>query len=218
LIQKVTGVSAYDSDEEQVEALKKWWSENGRSIVGGIVIGLGVVFGWQAWSQQQEQSATQASLRYERMAQAIMGGSAESALKQGEMIIADWPDSGYAAMAALDMAKIKLEQGDADGANTQYQWVLAHAKDPSLQQLARLRMARILLSKNDVAGAEAIVTKADKDNFAGEFAALRGDIARAKKDYATARVAYQEALDNEAGNQQLIQMKLDDLAAAKVDK
>ena len=211
-------MSAYDSDEEQVEALKKWWNENGRSILGGIVIGLGVVFGWQAWTQQQEQSATQASLRYEKMGQAIAVGDAESALKQGEMIVTEWPDSGYAAMAALDMAKLKLGRGDADGAKTQYDWVLAHAKDPSLQQLARLRMARVLLSKDDISGAEVIAAKADKDNFAGEFAVLRGDIARAKKDYAAARAAYQDALNNEVGNPQLIQMKLDDLATAKVDK
>jgi len=28
------------NDEEQVEALKKWWSENGKSVVGGVVLGL----------------------------------------------------------------------------------------------------------------------------------------------------------------------------------
>ncbi len=211
-------MSSYDSDEEQVEALKKWWNENGRSILGGIVIGLGVVFGWQAWTQQQEQSATQASLRYEKMSQAIKAGDAESALKQGEMIVTEWPDSGYAAMAALDMAKLKLGQGDADAAKAQYDWVLAHAKDPSLKQLAILRTARILFSKDDITGAEAVIAKADKDNFAGELAALRGDIALAKKDYTTAVSAYQEALNNEVGNPQLIQMKLDDLATAKVDK
>lgn len=212
------GVSAYDSDEEQVEALKKWWKENGRSIIGGMVIGLGVVFGWKAWVQQQEQSATQASLRYEQMGQAAQAGNLESALKQGEMIVAEWPASGYAYLASLDMAKIKLGQGDTDAAKTQYEWVLANAKEPSLQQIARLRLARILLSNNDIDGAAALVAKADKDNFAGEFAALRGDIARAKKDYPAARAAYQEALKGVVGNPELIQMKLDDLATAKVGK
>ncbi len=209
------GVSVYDSEEEQVEALKKWWNENGKSILGGIVLGLAAVFGWQAWTQHQDKTAAEASLRYEKMGQAVQQGNSESALKQGEKIIADWPDSSYAIFAALDLAKIKLEQGDADAAKTQYQWVLAQTANPSLKQLARLRLARVLLAKDDIDGADAVIAKADKDNFAGEFAVIRGDIARARKDYAAARGAYTDALTGEVGNRQLIQMKLDNLAEAK---
>ncbi len=211
-------MSVYDSEEEQVEAIKKWWNENGKSIIGGIVLGLGAVFGWQAWIQHQDQTAAQASLRYENMAQAIQAGSVESAIKQGEKIITEWPDSSYAVFAAQELAKIKLEQGDTDGAKTQYKWVLDNAKDASLKQLARLRMARMLFSENDIDGAEAIAATADKDNFAGEFALLRGDIARVKKDYESARAAYKDALNHEVGNPRLVQMKLDDLAAAKVEQ
>jgi predicted negative regulator of RcsB-dependent stress response len=214
----VTAVSVYDSDDEQVEALKKWWNENGRSIVVGMVLGLGAVFGWQAWTQHQEQVASQASLRYEKMAIAIQTGSVESAVKQGEKIVSEWPDSSYAALASLDMAKIKLSQGDSDAVKQHYEWVLDNAKDPSLKQLARLRMARILLSANNIEGAEALAAKADKDSYAGEFAALRGDIAKARKEFAAARTAYTEALNSNAGNSRIIQMKLDDLAKTEADK
>jgi predicted negative regulator of RcsB-dependent stress response len=211
-------VSVYDSDEEQVEALKKWWKENGQSIVVGIVLGLGAVFGWQAWTQHQEQVASQASLRYEKMAVAIQAGSIESALKQGEKIVAEWPESSYAIFASMDMAKTKLGQGDSDAAVGHYKWVLANAKESSLKQLARLRMARILLSDNKLDESEALVAEADKDSYAGEFAALRGDIAKAKNDFAAARTAYMNALNEEVGNSRLIQMKLDDLAKAEADK
>ncbi len=210
----MTGVSVYETEEEQVEAIKKWWKENGYSIVGGIVIGLSLVFGWQAWNKQQERSAADASLRYEKMAVSIRQGNSESALKQGEKIIAEWPDSNYAIFAALDMARLKLEQGDADAADARYKWVLANSDDASLKQLARMRLARILVAKGDLTGAEAVIAQADKDNFAGEFAVIRGDIAKAKQDYTAARAAYTEALSGEVGNRQLVQMKLDDLAVA----
>ncbi len=211
-------MSVYDTEEEQVEALKKWWNENGRSIVGGIVLGLGAVFGWQAWSQHQDQTAASASLRYEKMGQAIQAGNSESAMKQGEKIIKDWPDTAYGVLAALDLAKLKLDQGDTAGANAQYEWVLANSSDSSLRQVARLRLARVLISSNDLEGAEAVIAKADKDNFAGEFAVLRGDIANARKDYAEARSAYTDALTSEIGNRRLVRMKLDNLAAGKGDK
>jgi predicted negative regulator of RcsB-dependent stress response len=210
----VTGVSVYETEEEQVEAIKQWWKENGYSIIGGIVIGLSMVFGWQAWNQQQERTAADASLRYEKMAVAIQQGNSESALKQGEKIIAEWPDSNYAIFAALDLARLKLEQGDADAAKTKYQWVLANSDEASLKQLARLRLARILVTKGDLDGADAIIAQADKDNFAGEFAVVRGDIAKTRQDFSAARAAYAEALSGEVGNRQLVQMKLDDLAVA----
>ena len=37
-------VDIYDSDREQVEALRKWWKENGKSIVLGAGLGLAAVF------------------------------------------------------------------------------------------------------------------------------------------------------------------------------
>ena len=46
------------TEEEQVEQLKKWWKENGLSIVGGVVVGLALVFGWRSWQHHQlERSA-----------------------------------------------------------------------------------------------------------------------------------------------------------------
>ncbi len=211
-------MSVYDSEEEQVEALKKWWNENGRSIIGGIVLGLGAVFGWQAWNQHQDQTSANASLRYEKMGQAIQVGNSESAIKQGEKIITDWPDSAYGVLAALDLARIKLDQGDAAGAQAQYEWAIAHSSDPSIKQLARLRLARVLLGNSDLDGAAAVVAKADKDNFTGEFAVVRGDIASATQDFAAARSAYTDALTSEVGNRSLVRMKLDNLAAAKGNK
>ncbi|MCP4128470.1 MAG: tetratricopeptide repeat protein, partial [Gammaproteobacteria bacterium] len=147
--------------------------------------------------------------------QAMQAGNSESALKLGEKIVADWPDSSYGVMAALDMAKIKLDQGDHAAAQAQYEWILAQPGAASLKQIARLRLARVLLGSGDLDGAEAVVAKADKDNFAGEFAVVRGDIAGARKEYAAARTAYTDALGSEVGNRRLIQMKLDNLVVAK---
>ncbi|MEW8396328.1 MAG: tetratricopeptide repeat protein, partial [Candidatus Thiodiazotropha sp.] len=40
-------MSEYQTEEEQVEAIKRWWKENGTSVIAGLVIGLGGIFGWQ---------------------------------------------------------------------------------------------------------------------------------------------------------------------------
>ena len=42
-------MSTYLSDDEQAEALKKWWKENAVSIIVGAGLGFGIIFGWQGW-------------------------------------------------------------------------------------------------------------------------------------------------------------------------
>jgi len=210
-------MSAYQSDEEQVEALKKWWSENGKAAVAGAVLGLGGIVGWQAWTQHQTSIAEQTSAQYQQLTMAINTGNSESAAKQAELLISKQGKSAYAQFAALSMARQHLEQGDAAAAQSQLTWAIENSSEPAIKQLARLRLARIKLSEGDTSGAAKLANEASKDAFAGEFAQLRGDIALANNDKDTARKSYQEALDNNVGNAELVQMKLDDLAVAAIN-
>ncbi len=202
------------SEEEQVEQLKKWWKENGTSVIAGIVIGLGGVFGWQYWGQHQVSVSQQASAQFEQLHQSLTSGAAELATVQAEGVINGYQGSTYAVFAALDLAKLKLEQGDAAAAISQLQWATDNAKDPSLQQVARLRLARIQLAEGDVDGVNATIAAAPDDSYRGAFAELKGDAALLKGDRSAARKAYGEALAQQAGNSALVQMKFDDLAAA----
>jgi len=200
------------SEEEQVEALKKWWKENGRSVIVGLVLGLGGVFGWKAWTQHQQEMVEQASARFEQLGQSVAVGSTESAVKQAELLINDFGDSAYAIFASLDLAKVRLDQGDVKGAQPRLRWAMENSTDPSIRQIARLRLARMMLNDGDLDGTSGILAQADDDSFRGEFAKLRGDLALAQGDKAAARTAYQEALDNGVSNIALVQMKLDDMA------
>ena len=53
------------TDEEQVEALKKWWRENGKSVVGGVVLGLALVGGWRGWQYYEQTRAVLEALERE---------------------------------------------------------------------------------------------------------------------------------------------------------
>jgi len=210
-------VNVHLSEEEQVEALKKWWKENGKSVVAGVVIGLAGVFGWQAWTQKQQATAEQASALFEQMNRSLAMGAAAQAEQQAKSIIQDYQGTTYAVFAAFELARIKVEQGDSAAARAQLQWALDKADDNSLKQIARLRMARLLLSDGDADGAAASLAGAPADGYKAELAELRGDIAVAKGDLAAARQAYQEALDARTGSTSVVQMKLDDLATSVSD-
>ncbi len=207
-------MSVYETEEEQVESIKKWWKENGTSAIAGLVIGLGGIFGWQTWNQQIDAKGEQGSVAFEQMMQAVVADDLASSSKQAELLRIEYESTAYADFAALVQAKLKLEQGDSAAARAQLDWVMKHAEDPGIEQIARLRLARILLSDGDHTTATSLLTNI-KPAFAGEFAELRGDIAAASNDFDSARKAYQEAIELEAGNRMIIEMKMDDLGSPK---
>jgi predicted negative regulator of RcsB-dependent stress response len=205
-------VSEYLSEEEQVEALKKWWKENGRSIVAGAILGLGGVFGWKYWVEHRMEVADQASYRFSQMQIAIQADNRESALKQAEILSTEYGTSSYGQFASLYLARAKADAGESEAAQAQLEKVMNSGKEVSFQQIARLRLARLLLDRNDLDGAAALITKMPTDEYAGEFEQVRGDIALARGNRDAARNAYQQALEKGVGDTALVRMKLDDLS------
>ena len=202
-------MSVYQTEEEQVEAIKKWWKENGTSVVAGVVIGLGAVFGWQGWNSYQDRMGKEASVAFSQLLGAVNAGNTESASKQAELLRVEYESSNYAMLAAMAQARLKLEQGDSAAARSQLEWTLQNSDDDSLKTLAQLNLARILLSEGDLDGAAGLAAISE-GGFAADFAELRGDIAAARKQLEEARDAYSQALALNA-NPQRLQMKLDDL-------
>ena len=68
------------TDDERVEDLKKWWKENGTSIIVGIGLGLIAIFGWQYWGSHRTAQAEQASQAYDAFVAAAETPDADQAL------------------------------------------------------------------------------------------------------------------------------------------
>ncbi|MEW8690483.1 MAG: tetratricopeptide repeat protein [Candidatus Thiodiazotropha endolucinida] len=204
-------MSEYQTEEEQVEAIKRWWKENGTSVIAGLVIGLGGVFGWQAWGNYKDRIGAEAALAFNQMVAAVDRGDKPSAVKQAELMRSNY-DNSYSIFAAMAEARVKLDEGDAATAISRLEWASENADNPSLKQLVQLSLARVLLNEGELDAAEKQVAS-DQGGFAGEFAVIRGDIAFARGDKAAAAEAYTQAMTLEVSNRNLLQMKLDDLAA-----
>ena len=41
----------YNNDEQQAEAIKEWWKENGKAILVGATLGLVGMFGWRYFNE-----------------------------------------------------------------------------------------------------------------------------------------------------------------------
>ena len=61
------------SEEEQLDAVKRWWKENGMSLIAGAVLAAAGVFGWNAWQNYQQGQAEAASMRYQQLVNMTAG-------------------------------------------------------------------------------------------------------------------------------------------------
>jgi len=208
-------VNAYESEEQQVEALKAWWQENGKSVLFGAVLGIAIVLGWQSWLTHVANIGASASQALAGMSDAVLKNEKDSALAQGQRILDEYGDTVYADFAALGMAKLAVESNDPAAAQRHLERVAEHPSDPGLVDLARLRLARLLLDQGKGAEATAFLDKVTAAAHQGEVSLLRGDIALAAGDRTAAGNAYHQALAAGLAGDELVRLKLDDLGVTE---
>ncbi|GAB5414862.1 MAG: tetratricopeptide repeat protein [Congregibacter sp.] len=189
-------MESYRTEDEQVEALKGWWKENGQSTLIGVALALGLGFGWQGWQQHQTQQAAEASLTYQRMLEALSQEEtvgADPGRELAEQLKEEHRGTTYAQFAALHLARLAVNAGNPGQAEQELRWVLSMADNGSeIHQIAQLRLARVLAAKGDSDGALAILQGASS-GFVTSYAMARGDILLSLGREDEALIAYESA-------------------------
>lgn len=208
-----------DSEQEQLEALKRWWKENGTTAIVGLVVGLGGVFGWTWWQDYSRGQDEAASMLYQAQADAATAARYDAAQKAGDALLSEYPSSGYAGLSALVAAKASVDQGKFEDAQRQLRWLLENDVRKELKLTARLRLAQLMLQDGNHDGAHAILAVDELGPYQATFDELRGDVYVAESKSDDARQAYEQALgrlDDPSVERRRVQMKLDDLGHVSI--
>lgn len=209
-------VEIYDA-HEQGEVVKKWLRDNGSAIVMGLVIAFGGLFGFKQWQVWQDTNRQQASAEFQVLGELLAADQIDAAMDNFQNLKDEHARSPYASMAALQMARARLELKQPDLAMGLYEFVVENGYPKAMQVVARERLARVLLDEGRAE--EALTTLAGADDVTGfeaRYAEVRGDILFALGRSDEAVDAYREALDMlEAGvgDRGKLVMKLESLGA-----
>ncbi len=207
-------LSDYVTEEQQIEALKKWWKEYGLSIVVGVTLAIIVIFGWRFYRGYATRVAQQASILYTRMTIDVLNNQKQDAITQAKSLRENFTGTPYAKIAALTLARYAVLQNKLDEAITQLRWVAKHASSRVLVQLARLRLARIYIVQNKTAEALGLLKHIKDASLAGLVAEVQGDAYTKLGDINKARARYQLALKEipmPEQNRPILQMKATDI-------
>ncbi|WIO75253.1 tetratricopeptide repeat protein [Porticoccaceae bacterium LTM1] len=219
-------MSAHLSEEEQLEALKRWWKDNGKGVVMAVVLGLGATWGWNSYQDYKEEQAQQASLVYLQMLDAESAASPSERTEQQKADITrhavtlkdEHAGTQYAYYASLMLAKLAVEQSDLDTAATELESVLDSGADEGLKAIANLRLARVQAARGKHQEALALLDSNVSGALAADYAEVRGDIYLQQGDNSAAYTAYKLAMELAvaAGEQsnQLLQLKLNRVESA----
>jgi len=214
-------VADHITEEEQIEALKRWWDENGKQVVLAIVLTVGGYFGWQAWTDHVEEKTAAASLVYQEMLDHISdttAGDVVDADKQveisqlAETLKQDYSNTQYAFYAALIKAKLAVESTDLSAAAVELQWAMDNAGEAISENIARLRLARVEAAAGNLDKALQLVQGVDAGELKSAFDEAKGDFYQLQGNAAAAYTAYEAAMMGiDAGNSsasQLLQLKI----------
>ena len=184
-------------DEADLEALKRWWDENGKGIVAAVVVAVLGTVGWQQYQGFTVSQAEAASDLYATMLaiQLEEDGDPDQFSALAAQLKDEHSGSTYARFGAMLEARRAVDSGDLDGAESALRWALTAGDTRSdVGQLIQLRLARVLADQGKETEALAILAQGSAA-FPVAYAQAEGDIHLAAGRPEAALVAYRQGRD-----------------------
>lgn len=183
-------------DEADLEALKRWWDENGKGIVAAVVVAVLGTVGWQQYQGFSVSKTEAASDLYATMlAIQLEGGESETLVALSAQLKEEHSGSNYARFGAMLEARVAVEANDLDAAEFALRWALAAGDTRSdIGQLIQLRLARVIAAQGKEAEALAILSQGS-EAYPVAYAQAQGDIHLAAGRDDEALAAYRQGRD-----------------------
>jgi predicted negative regulator of RcsB-dependent stress response len=207
-------VEIYDTEEQQIEALKRWWKENGNSTIIGVSLGIAMIIGWNYWQTHKQTQSLQASAIYDQLLKAASTNQDATVDKLAKQLQEQYSGTSYAPLSGLFQAKAKVQKDDIAGAKDILKKI-SEGSDKTLANIARIRLVELMLASGEYEQGLQVISQADQANtgkFSDNYDELTGDLYVALDRLDEARTAYEKAMKN-GFQSPLLKLKLDDLTA-----
>lgn len=205
-------MDVYQTEEQQVEAIKGFWKENGTAVIAGLVLGFAGFIGFNYYQDAQLANEVATSDAYQTVMENV-GKDEKAFTESADKFITENKDSSYASLTALALAKEASTHKDWSVVAKHLTTAVESATDQGIKGIASVRLARVQIQLEQYSEALATLTVTLPESFKAAIEETKGDAYFKQDKIELARNAYQAALDVEGqANNGALQMKLNDLA------
>jgi predicted negative regulator of RcsB-dependent stress response len=188
-------------EHEQGERVRSWLRQNSFGLIGGLALGLALIWGGRWWMQEAQEKRLAMGESYAAMLASLEAGETDKARQQAATL----DGTAYAPLVALDLAKAQVEAGQKEEAIATLR--AANADEPALAAVIEHRLARLLVDADK--GDEALALLSDAEDPAaletrGDARYAKGEVDQARQDYELAL----RKLDPAAPQRRLLELKL----------
>ena len=204
-------MEVYSNENEQVDALRRFFANNGKALAVGVVLGIGALAGWRYWSTHQDNSSREVSAHYQQLTSALDGSKPQTL--EAVAKFANENSNTYGALASLDLARQYVDKNELAKAAAQLQSGIQNTQDANLQAVMNLRLARIQLQQKQADAALKALDSVKGEGWTAIVADIRGEALLSKGDKQGARDAWSKGIDSEASPalKEMMQMKMNNL-------
>jgi predicted negative regulator of RcsB-dependent stress response len=208
-------VEIYQTEEQQVEAIKGYWAENGNMIIAGIALGFAGFIGFNVYKDNKLEDEIAVSDSYQTLIEASVNDDETTFTQNAEKFISENSGTSYESLTALALAKEYASTKDWEKVQTQLKLAIKSAPSDGIKGIASLRLARVQVQQEQYEQALSTLAQPLPESFKASIEEIKGDTYLLQNKKELARNAYQAAIDADGlATSPNLQMKLDDLATA----
>ena len=198
------------TDEEQVERLKNWWTENGVFFVSALVAGILAVTGWNYYGSYQNEAGEKSSQSFRDYLELESDQRSMAANKLAE----DFGGSTVHFLALLDQAEKEVSADNIADAEILLNRSVNISESDLLADMALIRLAKVQFQLEKSKEALLTIDKVKSKGYVSFALELKGDMHSDLGDIEKAYQSYEAALSelDESAERPLLQLKLDNAA------
>lgn len=206
-------MEVYTTENEQVDAVRRFFAENGKALAIGVVLGIVALGAWRFWQSHQDSALTEASASFQKANQALTSKNPQGVTELEKFGQSN--DNNYGVFAALQLSDHFVETNDFANAEKQLVQAQGQAKEDNLRSLVNLRLARVQMQQGKFDDALKTLDGVKGEGWTAMQQGIRGDVLLAKGDAKGAREAFSKGLESKPSQtlQTMLRMKLNNLAS-----
>ncbi len=207
-------MEVYVTEEQQVEAITKWFKKYGNMLSWIIIVIAFVISAFIYWRHHQEVLRDAASDQYLAMLEGLEKNDKDTINAKAQTLLKDYSHSPYASLASFVLAKQAVTENHLVDAQKNLKWIIENSKQTNFQAIARIRLVQLLIAENKLDEALSFCTEKNMGPYLTLIAELKGDIQLKQKEVDAAKKSYELALGaapEEGMHGPLLKMKMQEL-------